>query len=266
MPYGGQKHANEVRVWKLPPEEWMTEEKLALLRGWSREGYTLKEVANMMGLSTNGLQLWRKKYPEIDEALKVGLTEVNYMVESALLKRALGYKTEEVKVITTIRHGKTVEEVTERLTREEPPNVQAIQTWLYNKARDKWKNMNSSRNFLEDLDEDTTVSISIERPSKEGRGSEEVRRPVDEDAPDEEWMEKVNEKVKVRGLSEDEKKQRREQEKEAKRKKKEEDAERSESVKIKRKLRTMVDDSTFDGDCSEAEWDRMLEELGEQDA
>lgn len=258
MPAGGQKHASEVKVWKLPPEEWLKDDKLAMLKGWSRDGYTLKEVAFMMGLSTSGLAKWRKQYPQIDEALKVGITETNYMVESALLKLALGYQTEEVRVTTTVRHGKTVEQITEHLTREQPPSIQAIQTWLYNKSKDKWKNMNSSRNFLEDIDEDTSISITIERPSK-NEMDDGVRRPVDEDAEDSEWIQALNKEVRVRGLSEDEKKQKRDSQKKAAR----EAEETSEAQRNKRKRETVIDFEDDSEEYSDEDWDAFLSQLEE---
>ena len=73
--------------------DWFEEENLMLLECWTRDGYTFEDIANKIGITTVALRTWRKQYPEIDKALKAGREIVDYKVENALLKSALGYKT-----------------------------------------------------------------------------------------------------------------------------------------------------------------------------
>ena len=80
--------------------DWLEEENLMLLECWARDGYTLQDICNRIGIAMSTLTAWRKQYPEIDKALKNGREIVDYKVENALLKSALGYKTKEVKVVT----------------------------------------------------------------------------------------------------------------------------------------------------------------------
>ena len=83
-------------------DKWLEDENLMLLGCWSRDGYTYQDIANRIGITTKCLKKWRDAYPEIDEALKYGREIIDYKVENALLKSALGYKTKETKITTKI--------------------------------------------------------------------------------------------------------------------------------------------------------------------
>src|SRR6478735_6736738 len=77
-------------------EKWRTEEGLVLLEGWARDGLTDEQIAHNVGVSRSTLNDWKKRYPDISDALKKGKEVVDLQVENALLKRALGYEYEEV--------------------------------------------------------------------------------------------------------------------------------------------------------------------------
>ena len=78
-------------------EYWLSEDGLLLLEGWAREGLTDELIADKkIGIATSTLYEWKKKYPEISEALKKGKEIVDFKVESALLKRALGFYFDEI--------------------------------------------------------------------------------------------------------------------------------------------------------------------------
>lgn len=180
--------------------DWLEEDNLMLLECWTRDGYTFEDIANKIGISYSALRKWRKDYPEIDKALKAGREIIDYKVENALLKSALGYKTKEVKVTTTIRHGKVVETIKEVTDKEQAPNVSAAQCWLYNRLPKKWKNMNSRANILDDMDEDTSIQVTVTRASKPTQTtapSEEV---------DEAWQDEVNSSIEIRKTTEEERK------------------------------------------------------------
>lgn len=164
-------------------EEWLHDDNLALIQGWVRDGYTIKDIARRIGVGPSTIYRWRSEYQEFDEAFRRGGEMVDYLVENALLKTALGYQTKEVKVTTTMRYGKVVETVKETLEKEQAPNVTAIQMWLYNRERDKWKNMNSSKNVFEDMEEDTSIEITVKRAEKDETGSRE-KEGIETTAPD----------------------------------------------------------------------------------
>ena len=84
-----------------------------------------------MGVNIATLYDWKKKYPEISESLKKGKEVIDTIVENALLKRALGYRYDEV----TIENG--IE--TKRVTKEVQPDTTAQIFWLKNRRPDKWR-------------------------------------------------------------------------------------------------------------------------------
>lgn len=194
--------------------DWVEEDNLMLLECWTRDGYTLQDICNKIGIGMSTLTGWRKRYPEIDKALKAGREIVDYKVENALLKSALGYKTREVKVTTIMRHGKVIETQKEILDKEQAPNVSAIQCWLYNRLPKKWKNMNSRTNILDDINEDTSIHVTVTRATKG-----ESNNTVTESEEDREWQEEVNSSIEIRNATEQEKKEserkRREEKKES---------------------------------------------------
>ena len=179
-------------------DDWLTDDGLLLLESWARDGYTFQDIANRIGISISTLRGWRVQYPEIDSALKKGREIIDYKVENALLKSALGYHTKEVKVTTTIRFGKTVETIKEVTDKEQAPNVSAIQCWLYNRLPNKWK---KNRDQLIELDEeDTKIQVTVTRAST----SQSTTAQQDETAEDKEWQDEVNQSIEIRSATEEE--------------------------------------------------------------
>lgn len=176
--------------------DWLEEDNLMLLECWARDGWTFQDIANRIGITTKTLKYWRDNYPEIGKALKLGREIIDYKVENALLKSALGYKTKETKVTTIIRYGKVVETQKETTEREQAPNVSAIQCWLYNRLPSKWKNMNSKSNILDDMDEDTSIHVTVTRASKESVNAQSSE--------DKEWQEEVNQSIAIRKSTDEE--------------------------------------------------------------
>lgn len=73
-------------------QRWLEPEGLTLLEDWARNGLTDEQIAKNMGISVASLYNWKRKHLEILEALKKGKDVVDAQVESALLRRALGYE------------------------------------------------------------------------------------------------------------------------------------------------------------------------------
>lgn len=178
--------------------EWLEEDNLMLLECWARDGYTFQDIANRIGIAVSTLRGWRAQYPDIDNALKKGREIIDYKVENALLKSALGYHTKEVKVTTTIRFGKTVETIKEVTDKEQAPNVSAIQCWLYNRLPNKWK---KNRDQLIELDdEDTKIQVTVTRAS----ASQSTKAQHDDTVEDKEWQDEVNQSIEIRSTTEEE--------------------------------------------------------------
>lgn len=111
-------------------EYWLTSEGLALLEGWARDGLTDKQISANIGISRSTLNAWKAQYPDISDTLKKGKEVVDRQVENALLKRALGYRYDEV----TMENG--IE--TKRVTKEVVPDTTAQIFWLKNRMREVW--------------------------------------------------------------------------------------------------------------------------------
>jgi transposase len=125
--------------------EWIEPDGLLKLEAWARDGLVDEQIAENMGIHPSTLYEWKKKYPEINEALKKGKEVVDIQVENALLKRAMGYTFEEViKERTPIRYedGKPVEwelKVTKKILKEVQPDVTAQIFWLKNRKPVEWR-------------------------------------------------------------------------------------------------------------------------------
>ena len=184
-------------------DKWLEDDNLLLLEAWARDGYTLTDIARRIGINLDTLVLWKKKYEPIKEALSIGKELVDYKVENALLKSALGYRTKDVKVTTTMRYGKVVETIKETTDREVAPNVTAIQMWLYNRQKDKWKNMSSSKSMLDEMGDDSTIEITVTRASKNESGFESPENNTGDDSDTNIEAEK-NKKIKLRKRTKEE--------------------------------------------------------------
>ena len=189
-------------------DKWLEDDNLLLLEAWARDGYTLTDIARRIGINLDTLVIWKKKYEPIRAALSIGKELVDYKVENALLKSALGYRTKDVKVTTTMRYGKVVETIKETTDREVAPNVTAIQMWLYNRQKEKWKNMSSSKSMLDEMGDDSTIEITVTRASKNESGFESPEN-TDTDNTDN----KEDKKIKLRKRTEEEAKEYREKQK-----------------------------------------------------
>lgn len=185
-------------------DEWLDEDNLELLECWARDGYTLADIAERIGIHRATLDHWRKTYPEIAIALKRGRELIDYKVENALLKAALGYKTKEVKVITLMRFGKVIETTKEVLSKEQAPSVPAINMWLCNRLPDKWK---KNRDQIIDLnDEDTSIQVTVTRANSaniEGV-KQQPKTTNQEDDTDEEWQDEMNTSIEISRRHQDE--------------------------------------------------------------
>ena len=157
---------------------WLTDDGLILIEAWARDGYLLNEIADRMGIERYTLSKWRKRYPEIAQALNTGKELVDYKVENALLKAALGYTTKEIKVTLgkKVLNGEVFEVLKETTTREVAPNVTACMAWLNNRKHDQWKRNRDKA--LESDEEDSNINITIVRGPKEDNLGDNVNQEV----------------------------------------------------------------------------------------
>lgn len=116
-------------------EQWEKDgelkDKLILIQGMARDGLTQQQIANNLGISIDTLIENKKKYSEFNNALKKGKEVIDFEVENALLKRALGYEYEE----ETYENGI----LTKKVKKHVAPDTTAQIFWLKNRKPNTWK-------------------------------------------------------------------------------------------------------------------------------
>lgn len=127
----------------------MTGDGLLRIESWARDGLTDEQIAQNIGISRGTLYEWINKYPNIGDALKKGKAPVDFQVENALLKRALGYDYEEVVTeVEDVPTGKTdpngqpvmkQRKHVRKTKKHVPGDTLAMMYWLKNRRPDKWR-------------------------------------------------------------------------------------------------------------------------------
>lgn len=121
------------------------EPKLFLVECWARDGLTDEQIAKNLGIGYSTINLYKTQYVELVEALKKGKEVIDFEIENALVKRALGYKyTETTKEVVADRDDKgniigSHLEVTKTVTKEVAPDVTAQIYWLKNRKPGQWR-------------------------------------------------------------------------------------------------------------------------------
>lgn len=147
-------------VVESPVDEWLySPDKLELLKCWARD-FPLVDIAAKMGITVQTLRKWKKKYPEIAEAINQNKEILDYKIENALVKKALGYTTTDVRTIISPpdKDGNRKIRV-EKIEREIPPDTTAIMAWLNNRKPDQWKR--NRDNIMQTKDEDSKITVNI---------------------------------------------------------------------------------------------------------
>ncbi|WP_225231243.1 DNA-packaging protein [Solibacillus faecavium] len=105
------------------------------------DGLTDEQIAKNIRITSSTLYEWKKRYSEISEALKRGKEIVDRQVENALLKRALGYRYDEVtrELVEDLENGGMKLDVTKVVTKEVQPDVTAQIFWLKNRKPTEWR-------------------------------------------------------------------------------------------------------------------------------
>lgn len=121
--------------------ESIVKPKLIVIEGWARNGLTIEQIAKNLGISKVTFYKYMNEHVELSEHLKKGKEVVDIEVENALLKRALGYKYEEVtkELLKNKKTGKEELRVTKVVTKEVQPDTTAQIFWLKNRRPEDWR-------------------------------------------------------------------------------------------------------------------------------
>ncbi len=121
--------------------ETNVKDKLILVEGWARNGLTDEQISKNLGIAYSTFREYKKKYSALSAALKKGKEVIDFEVENALLKRALGYSYKEVtkELIKDPLTKKTELKVTKEVTKEVAPDTTAQIFWLKNRKTQEWR-------------------------------------------------------------------------------------------------------------------------------
>lgn len=129
-------------------EKWLQPDNLDLIAGWARSGLTDEQIAGNMGIRRSTLAQWRKKFPQIEGAIRQNKDKADLAVENSLYERCLGgvkklrrpFKTKVVEYDEdTGRRIRETEKI-EYADYEEyvPADTKAIIFWLTHRQPDRW--------------------------------------------------------------------------------------------------------------------------------
>lgn len=113
-------------------KEWLEPQNLLRVQGWAMDGLTDEQIAENMGIRRETLWEWKKKYPNINNALKVSKDIADRQIENALFKAA--------------KEG----------------NITAQIFWLKNRKVKEWRD----KHDLDLTDENEKININITRKQK----------------------------------------------------------------------------------------------------
>ena len=113
-----------------------SEDGLALIESWRRQGIKMEEIANnYIGVSVESFRKWRRNNPELQRVCDVAIEVCNSNVEKALYQRAVGYDyydevwelvEGELRLVGKHKH-------------HVPPDVKAILHWLWGRMPNRWR-------------------------------------------------------------------------------------------------------------------------------
>ena len=124
----------------MPRSRWETHiaPNIELIKQWARDGVIDKDIAKRLGVAYSTFRKYKAEEKELEEALRCSKEMADANVESALYRRAVGYRYTETKIT---RESGGVTEV--ETTREALPDTTAQIFWLKNRRPDKWRESQS---------------------------------------------------------------------------------------------------------------------------
>jgi len=97
---------------------------------------TEAQAAKKLGVSVATFETYKNRYPEFLAAIKRGKAPVDFEVENALLKRALGYEADDIHV-SNYMGDVTITPI----KKVYPPDVTAAIFWLKNRQPARWRDV-----------------------------------------------------------------------------------------------------------------------------
>lgn len=117
-----------------------TKEARAAMKKLYPLGLTDAQVGDVIGVTTQVMQIWKEKYPKFFAAIKDWKIGADGKVVKSLYQRACGYQfTERTEEDIFIGETKTPGTKKKTVIKEVPADTTAIIFWLCNRHRETWK-------------------------------------------------------------------------------------------------------------------------------
>lgn len=137
----------------------------------TKEGKTLEQVAEVLGVTVRTLSYWMGKHTDLVLSVREARQTADELVEASLFQRALGYSHPETKMFCY--EGAVIAEDT---VKHYPPDTQAAMFWLRNRQPTRWKektegdvtvNNNVQVEKLSDEQLDSKIAAFLAKKNKE---------------------------------------------------------------------------------------------------
>ena len=113
--------------------------RLITIKAWKAKGLTDAEIAKNLGVGKTPFSQYKKKFPELAEALKTGLSDALALVENALYKTAIGFSVDEIITVSVTDEDGTQIVKETKSVKTYPPNVAAMIFYLKNRCSKDWQ-------------------------------------------------------------------------------------------------------------------------------
>lgn len=144
---------------------WLSENGLALIAGWRRNGMPLTEIAEKnIGISKTAFWGWYKQSEDLRKACAVSKEIADFTVEHALYRRAIGYDYWEE--IWDLVEGEV--RLTRRLKKHMPPDTKAIMQYLFNRRPEVWRALQEPLESTKYTETVKNILIAIKEVAENG--------------------------------------------------------------------------------------------------
>lgn len=117
--------------------EWLTEDKLRVIRMWKRAGLTDRQIARKIGVRDQTISEWKRRFPQFSDAFKNGKEEADASAEDALVALFQKQTLRETRIEEWVSENGEKRTHTTTVFKEVPPVPAAIIFYL--KAKCGWR-------------------------------------------------------------------------------------------------------------------------------
>ena len=136
-------------------------ECILIAKAMARVGAIDEEIADELGINRETFHNWKKRWPELANAVKAAKEAADDRTERSLYRRANGYSHPAVKFLT-VSDGEGMGSHIETMhyTEHYPPDTTAGIFWLKNRRPDRWRD-------VQQLEAEHAHYVISERPMTE---------------------------------------------------------------------------------------------------